>query len=62
MKMSKFNYKIEIEDIKLLINNGRKSYYYRTDEKQFLKVTGLSISVYDRNNVLQCDKFKFKPK
>ena len=62
IKMSKFKYKIEIENIKLLINNGRKSYYYRTDEKQFLKVTGLSISVYDRNNVLNCDKFKFKPK
>ena len=61
MKTSKFKYKIEVENIKLLINNGRKSYYYRTDEKQFLKVTGLSISVYERNNVLHCDKFKFKP-
>ena len=61
MKMSKFKYKIEIENIKLLVNNSRKSYYYRTDEKQFLKVTGLSISVYHRNNVLHCDKLKFKP-
>ena len=61
LKMSKFNYKIEIENIKLLKNNGRKSYYYRTDDKHFLKVTGLSISVYDRNNILDCSKFKFKP-
>ena len=61
MKMSKFRYKIEIENIKLLINNSRKSYYYRTDEKQFLKVTGLSISLYDRNNVLD-DVEKLKQK
>ena len=46
-KKSQFKYKIEMDDIKLLVNYGRKSYYHKNDIHNVLTVTGLRLSTYD---------------
>ena len=46
---SKFNYKIELSKIILLLNFSRKSHFYSTISSKVLKVCGLQLSCYDRN-------------
>ena len=46
-KKSQFKYKIEMDDIKLLVNYGRKSYYHENYIHNVLTVTGLRLSTYD---------------
>ena len=48
-KESKFIYKKEMDNIKLLVNYGRKSYYYENDIQNVLTVTGLRLSTFDRH-------------
>ena len=54
---SNFNYKVEMDNIKLIHNTSIKSYYYENQFKNFLKVTGLRLSVFDRNNLTSFSKF-----
>ena len=48
-KESNFIYKKEMDNIKLLVNYGRKSYYYENDIQNVLTVTGLRLSTFDRH-------------
>jgi hypothetical protein len=48
-KISQFKYKVEMDNIKLLINYGTKSHYYENDKMKVLTVTGLRLSTYDRH-------------
>ena len=50
-KKSKFKYKVEMDSIEFLHNNSINSYYYKNNEKTVLKVTGLRLSVSDKNNI-----------
>ena len=48
---SKFKYKIEMSNITTLLSYGRKSHFYINSTKKVLKVCGLSLSSYQRNNL-----------
>ena len=48
-KESNFIYKKEMDNIKLVVNYGRKSYYYENDIQNVLTVTGLRLSTVDRH-------------
>ena len=41
--------KKEMDNIKLLVNYGRKSYYYENENHNVLTVTGLRMSTFDRH-------------
>ena len=38
-----------MDNIKLVVNYGRKSYYYENDIQNVLTVTGLRLSTFDRH-------------
>ena len=46
---SKFEYKLELSEIMLVLNFSRKSHFYSNISNNMLKVCGLRISCYDRN-------------
>ena len=43
---SKFNYKVEVDIIKILYNYCKQYHFYQSDNTHVLKVTGLRLSVY----------------
>ena len=48
---SKFNYKLEFEDIQQLTNLKKKSHFFVCKNKTIMKIPGLSLSVFIRNNI-----------
>ena len=48
---SKFKYKIEYEDIQQLTNIKQKSHFFVCNDKTILKIPGLTLSVFSRNNI-----------
>ena len=51
IKKSKFNYKLEYENIEELVNLKKRSHYFVCQEKTIIKIPGLSINVQQRNNI-----------
>ena len=49
ISQSKFDYKVELSDIRVLLNFSRKSHFYSNISNNILKVCGLRLSCYDRN-------------
>ena len=48
---SQFNYKLEFEDIQELTNLKQKSHFFVCNNKTIMKIPGLSLNVYTRNNI-----------
>ena len=48
---SQFNYKLEFEDIQELTNLKQKSHFFVCKNKTIMKIPGLSLNVYTRNNI-----------
>ena len=52
LSRSKFKYKVECSDIRLLFNFSRKSHFYSNLATSVLKICGLRMSVYDRKYLI----------
>ena len=48
---SKYNYKLEYQDIDYLINLKKRSHYFRCNNKTIVKIPGLSMTVKERNEI-----------